>query len=84
MEAPWTHTPDEVLDYYRVDVGRGLSETQIVEHALKYGKNGEYCLLYIFSPSFVWCYSSGSTANKVSVEGNRGPKRTCIFEIMSA
>lgn len=50
MEAPWTHTPDEVLDYYRVDVGRGLSEKQIVEHALKYGKNGEYCFLSVFFP----------------------------------
>ncbi|KJA15932.1 hypothetical protein HYPSUDRAFT_148432 [Hypholoma sublateritium FD-334 SS-4] len=39
MEAPWTRTPNEVLDHYSVDVGRGLSEKQVAEHALKYGKN---------------------------------------------
>ncbi|KAF9484943.1 Ca-transporting ATPase [Pholiota conissans] len=39
MEAPWTKSPAQVLDYYNVDAGRGLSEKQVVEHARKYGKN---------------------------------------------
>ncbi|KAF4615292.1 hypothetical protein D9613_003225 [Agrocybe pediades] len=39
MEAPWTHTPQEILDYYGVDASRGLSPAQAAKHAEKYGKN---------------------------------------------
>ncbi|KAF9566270.1 calcium-transporting ATPase [Agrocybe pediades] len=39
MEAPWTHTPQEILDYYGVDASRGLSSAQAAKHAEKYGKN---------------------------------------------
>ncbi|KAF8911134.1 calcium-transporting ATPase [Gymnopilus junonius] len=39
MEAPWTKTPQEVLDYFGVNPKDGLSENQVAKHAEIYGKN---------------------------------------------
>lgn len=60
MEAPWTQTPNQVLGYYSVDAGRGLSEKQVAEHALKYGKNGEYS--FHLTSFLWWCHSVWLTA----------------------
>lgn len=40
MEAPWTKSPQQVLDHYSVDPRAGLSEAQAAKHAELYGKNG--------------------------------------------
>jgi P-type Ca2+ transporter type 2A len=40
MQAPWTHSGKEVLDFYNVEVEAGLSQAQAAKHAEKYGKNG--------------------------------------------
>lgn len=40
MEAPWTKTPQEILEYFGVNPNDGLSEDQVVKHAGIYGKNG--------------------------------------------
>jgi Ca2+ transporting ATPase len=42
MEAPWTKSPKEVLDFYAVDPSRGLSKDQVDKHAQLYGRNGMY------------------------------------------
>jgi len=39
MEAPWTKSPHEILEYYGVDPNRGLSSDQAEKHAEIYGKN---------------------------------------------
>jgi len=41
MDAPWTKTPEQVLQHYCVDPARGLSTDQAAKHAKLYGKNGE-------------------------------------------
>jgi len=41
MDAPWTKTPEQVLQHYSVDPARGLSKDQAAKHAELYGKNGE-------------------------------------------
>lgn len=40
MEAPWTSTPQQILDYYAVDAKQGLSADQAAKHAEIYGRNG--------------------------------------------
>ncbi|KIK06510.1 hypothetical protein K443DRAFT_129791 [Laccaria amethystina LaAM-08-1] len=39
MEAPWTRTPEEILQHYGVDPQRGLTSDQASKHAELYGKN---------------------------------------------
>ncbi|TFK42951.1 Ca-transporting ATPase [Crucibulum laeve] len=39
MEAPWTKTPQEILEHYGVDATRGLTFDQAAKHAEIYGKN---------------------------------------------
>ncbi|KAF9036582.1 calcium-transporting ATPase [Panaeolus papilionaceus] len=39
MEAPWTSTPQQILDYYAVDAKQGLSADQAAKHAEIYGRN---------------------------------------------
>ncbi|OCH95585.1 calcium-transporting ATPase [Obba rivulosa] len=39
MEAPWTRTSEEVLQYYSVDATRGLTSDVAAKHAEIYGKN---------------------------------------------
>jgi len=46
MEAPWTRSTQEILDYYGVDATRGLSPAQAAKHAEKYGKNGKLLSLH--------------------------------------
>jgi Ca2+ transporting ATPase len=40
MEAPWTVSPDAVLDFYKVDPAKGLTTDQVTKHTELYGKNG--------------------------------------------
>ncbi|EIW60548.1 calcium-transporting ATPase [Trametes versicolor FP-101664 SS1] len=39
MDAPWTKTGEEVLQYYAVDQARGLTSEAAAKHAELYGKN---------------------------------------------
>ncbi|OBZ75070.1 Calcium-transporting ATPase sarcoplasmic/endoplasmic reticulum type [Grifola frondosa] len=39
MEAPWTKTGEEILQYYSVDPTRGLTSDVAAKHAELYGKN---------------------------------------------
>ncbi|KAI0637165.1 calcium-transporting ATPase [Trametes polyzona] len=39
MDAPWTQTAEEVLQYYSVDQTQGLSSEAATKHAELYGKN---------------------------------------------
>ncbi|KAF4603898.1 hypothetical protein EYR40_001071 [Pleurotus pulmonarius] len=39
MEAPWTQTPEEILQYFNVDPVNGLTSDQSAKHAELYGKN---------------------------------------------
>lgn len=41
MDAPWTQSPQEVLQHYTVDPVRGLTSDLAAKHAELYGKNGE-------------------------------------------
>ncbi len=40
MEAPWTKSPEEILQHFGVDPSRGLTSAQAAKHAELYGKNG--------------------------------------------
>ena len=40
MEAPWTASAEEVLQYYSVDRTQGLTSAAAAKHAELYGKNG--------------------------------------------
>ncbi|CAL1704224.1 unnamed protein product [Somion occarium] len=40
VEAPWTKTPEEILQHFSVDPARGLSSELAAKHAEIYGKNG--------------------------------------------
>lgn len=40
MEAPWTKTPQEILEQLGVDPAIGLTLDQAAQHAEIYGKNG--------------------------------------------
>ena len=42
MQAPWTKSPKEILDYYAVSPKHGLSKDQVDKHAQLYGRNGMY------------------------------------------
>ena len=42
MEAPWTATAEEVLQYYSVDQTQGLTSHAAAKHAELYGKNGGF------------------------------------------
>ena len=42
MEAPWTKSPEEILEHFTVDPNRGLSSDQALKHAEIYGKNGMF------------------------------------------
>ncbi|KAK0503109.1 Ca-transporting ATPase [Armillaria luteobubalina] len=39
MEAPWTKSPEEILQHFGVDPNRGLTSAQAAKHAELYGKN---------------------------------------------
>ncbi|TFK64086.1 Ca-transporting ATPase [Pluteus cervinus] len=39
MDAPWTKTPDEILQHYTVNPSTGLSPGQVAKHAELYGRN---------------------------------------------
>ncbi|KAG6821180.1 hypothetical protein H0H93_005400 [Arthromyces matolae] len=39
MDTPWTHSPEEILQYYGVDTTAGLSPEQAAKHAEIYGRN---------------------------------------------
>ncbi|KAK0483482.1 Ca-transporting ATPase [Armillaria novae-zelandiae] len=39
MEAPWTKSPEEILQHFGVDPSRGLTSAQAAKHAELYGKN---------------------------------------------
>ncbi|ESK93023.1 calcium-transporting atpase [Moniliophthora roreri MCA 2997] len=39
LEAPWTKTPEEILQHFSVDPVRGLTSSQAAKHAEIYGKN---------------------------------------------
>ncbi|KAJ6547383.1 Ca-transporting ATPase [Mycena capillaripes] len=39
MEAPWSQTPDQVLEHFGVHPDRGLTSDQAAKHAQVYGKN---------------------------------------------
>ncbi|KAI0080572.1 calcium-transporting ATPase [Panus rudis PR-1116 ss-1] len=39
IEAPWTKTPEEILQHFSVDAERGLSSDLAAKHAEIYGKN---------------------------------------------
>lgn len=41
VEAPWTKTPQEILEQFSVDPARGLTSDQVAQHAEIYGKNGK-------------------------------------------
>lgn len=47
MEAPWTKTPDQILEHFGVDPNRGLSSDQAAKHAEIYGKNGVFDTPYL-------------------------------------
>ena len=40
LEAPWTRTPEHILQHYAVDPARGLSDETAAKHAELYGRNG--------------------------------------------
>ena len=40
LEAPWTKSPEHILQHYSVDPARGLSDDLAAKHAELYGKNG--------------------------------------------
>ncbi|KAJ7470580.1 Ca-transporting ATPase [Mycena latifolia] len=40
MEAPWSQTPEHILQHFGVHPERGLSSDQAAKHAQVYGKNG--------------------------------------------
>ncbi|KAG6335156.1 hypothetical protein ID866_3940 [Astraeus odoratus] len=39
FDAPWTHTPEQILEHFRVDPVNGLSKDQVQKHADLYGRN---------------------------------------------
>ncbi|KAJ7109199.1 hypothetical protein C8R44DRAFT_278871 [Mycena epipterygia] len=39
MEAPWSQTPEQILEHFGVHPDRGLSSDQAAKHAQVYGKN---------------------------------------------
>lgn len=40
MDAAWSHTPDEVLQHFGVNIQTGLTKEQVKQHAQVYGRNG--------------------------------------------
>jgi P-type Ca2+ transporter type 2A len=48
MDTPWTQSPDAILEHFRVDPTRGLTEEQAADHALVYGRNGS-CFFFLFT-----------------------------------
>jgi Ca2+ transporting ATPase len=40
MDAPWTNSPQEILQHFGVDSTRGLTSAQAAKHAELYGRNG--------------------------------------------
>lgn len=40
MEAPWTKSPEHILQHFSVNAESGLSTEQAAQHAELYGKNG--------------------------------------------
>lgn len=48
LDVPWTLTPEQILEHFRVDVCSGLSSDQAERHAKIYGRNGR-------SPIILWC-----------------------------
>ena len=50
LEAPWTRTPEHILQHYAVDPARGLSDETAAKHAELYGRNGarySSCMRYV-------------------------------------
>ena len=40
VDAPWTRSPEEILQHFNVDQERGLTTELAAKHAELYGKNG--------------------------------------------
>jgi len=40
MDTPWTKSPREILEHFRVHSEQGLTAEQAANHAKLYGKNG--------------------------------------------
>jgi hypothetical protein len=55
MEAPWTKSPDQILEHFGVDSDRGLSSDQAAKHAEIYGKNGMFDIPYLLPRSDRFC-----------------------------
>lgn len=45
MEAPWTKSGEQILQYFAVDPTRGLTSDAAAKHAELYGKNGKSHLI---------------------------------------
>ncbi len=56
LEAPWTQTPEEILQHYSVDATRGLSSDLAVKHAELYGKNGKHIALACLRDNLVFTH----------------------------
>jgi hypothetical protein len=42
MDDAFTKNPKEILDFFQVDINRGLTQKQVEESTKVYGKNGMY------------------------------------------
>jgi hypothetical protein len=51
MEQPWTRTRDEVLQYFKVEEDKGLSEEAVKKSFDKYGPNGKHLNRVYFTNS---------------------------------
>lgn len=40
MHAPWTQSPEAILEHFGVHAAGGLTPDQAAQHAKLYGKNG--------------------------------------------
>uniref|UniRef100_A0A2N9ENL8 Cation-transporting P-type ATPase N-terminal domain-containing protein n=1 Tax=Fagus sylvatica TaxID=28930 RepID=A0A2N9ENL8_FAGSY len=52
MEDAYARSVTEVLDFFRVEPRKGLSEDQVVQHGRIYGKNGTFSVPNIHSDIF--------------------------------
>lgn len=74
VDAPWTKTPEEILQHFSVDSSRGLSSELAEKHAQLYGKNGTQCIVYhnVLKLKCTWCVTF------TSVRITRGPAYTIM------
>lgn len=42
MDDAFTKSPKEILDFFQVDINKGLTQEQIEDSTKIYGKNGMY------------------------------------------